>query len=167
MAGDALTTSNDRAEQMSLVYVQAIAAGAGYTTATHSLDRDGVDIAVNAGGTMRPSIGIQLKATGKLGPPKKGCFHFPLKLRNYDLLRAETITPRLLVVLDLPDNELEWLTVTPQELVIRKAAYWLNLRQARESENKTSVTVLVPQDNLFNVEGLQSLMEHARTGGIP
>ena len=166
MTGDDLMTSNDRAEQLSLVYVQAVAAGASYTTANRSLDRDGVDIAVNAGGSMRPSLDIQLKATRGLGLLRDGCFHFPLKVRNYDLLRVETIIPRLLVVLDLPQNELDWLRVTPAELIIRKAAYWLNLRHAPETGNVESVTVPLPQDNLFDVAGLRSLMQQARSGAI-
>ena len=108
MADDDLLTSNDRAERLSLAYVQAVAAGAGYTTATPSLDRDGVELTVHGGGNMRPSLDIQLKATKTLGLPRDGHFQFPLKARNYNLLRLETITPRLLVVLDLPDNELDW-----------------------------------------------------------
>ena len=36
---------------------------------------------------------------------------FPMNRRNYDLLRVETQTPRLLVVLHLPRNEEQWVTI--------------------------------------------------------
>jgi len=166
MTDDSLITSNDRAEQFSLAYVQAVATGAGYTTSTPSLDRDSVDLTVHGGGNMRPSLNIQLKATKTLRSPKDGHFQFPLKARNYNLLRLETITPRLLVVLDLPDNEHDWLEVTPAKLVLRNAAYWMSLRQAPETDNETSVTVSLPQQNLFDVAGLKSLMQQARSGAI-
>ena len=77
---------------------------------------------------MRPIIQIQLKATVNLGPAKEGYFHFPLKQRNYELLRVPTSCPRLLVVLDLPKNSDEWLTITADELMMRRRAYWLSLR---------------------------------------
>ena len=56
-------------------------------------DRDGVDVEIKAGGAMRPSIGLQLKATINLGDAKDGLFHFPLKRRNYDLLRLPSLIP--------------------------------------------------------------------------
>ena len=42
------------------IYFQA--AGAGYVVAMMDFDRDGVDVEIKAGGAMRPSIGLQLKA---------------------------------------------------------------------------------------------------------
>ena len=98
------------------------------------MDRDGIDLRIQAGGTMRPALELQLKATVNLGEARDGCFHFRLKIRNYDLLRIETQTPRLLVVLDLPKCEEQWVTITEDELVMRRRAYWLNLRGFEEKE---------------------------------
>lgn len=163
---DSLMSSTDREEALSRAYVAAVAAGAGYTTAESNLDRDGVDVQVRAGGDMRPSIDIQLKATVNLGKASNGAFSFPLKRRNYDLLREPTIVPRVLVVLDLPKDEKEWLSVKPEELVLRRCAYWANLAKSPETENKESVTISIENKNRFNVEGLKALMEQARTGAI-
>ncbi len=85
---------------------------------------------------MRPIIQIQLKATVNLGPAKEGYFHFPLKQRNYELLRVPTSYPRLLVVLDLPKNPDEWLTITTGALVMRRRAYWLSLIRCQISEQQ-------------------------------
>ena len=163
---DGLLTDNDIEEALSRVYVQAVAARAGYSTADYSLDRDGVDILIQASGMMRPAIALQLKATINLGKPSEGFFHYRLRSKNYNLLCEPTQTPRLLVVLDLPRDQAQWLTVTPDELVLRRSAYWLNLTGHDETENRSSVTVLIPEQNLFNVDNLQTLMEQSREGKI-
>ena len=163
---DALLTSPDQEEALSRVYVQAIAARAGYVTASYDLDRDGIDLRIQAGGGMRPALDLQLKATVNLGEPQDGCFRFPLKRRNYDLLRIKTQTPRLLVVLDLPKDEHRWMAITENELVLRHRAYWLNLKGHEETNNQSSATVQIPRENLFNVEVLQTLMEQSRKGRI-
>ena len=76
------------------------------------------------------------------------------------------MAPRLLVVLGLPYEEEQWLTITDESLVMRRCAYWLDLKGAEERENVSSVTVLIPVTNVFNVENLRSLMEQARKGSI-
>ncbi len=115
---------------------------------------------------MRPAIELQMKATGNLGAPKNGRHSYPLKRRNYDLLREETQTPRLLVVLDLPKDEKLWMTLTNDNLILRRRAYWLNLRGWDETANQTSVTVHLPIANLFNVGALRELMAQSRKGRI-
>ena len=87
------------------------------------------------------------------------------RCRSY-LLRDETQTPRLLVVLDLPKDEEMWMTLTRNELILRRRAYWPNLRGWEETTNLTSVTVHLPIANPFNVGGLQELMEQSRKGRI-
>ena len=163
---DTLLTIPDQEEAMSRAYTHAVAAGAGYVTADYSLDRDGVDLRIQAGGLMRPALELQLKATINLGMAYDGVHHFPLAIRNYDLLRIETQTPRLLVVLDLPREQDQWMMVTADELVLRRKAYWLNLRGYEETPNQESVTVNIPVANVFNVDNLHSLMEQSRTGRV-
>jgi hypothetical protein len=163
---DALMAVSDREEALSRAYVAAVAAGAGYVTSVMDFDRDGVDIQIRAGGTMRPSLDIQLKATINLGQPKGGAFRFPLKRRNYDLLLAETMIPRILVVLDLPRDETNWLQVTHDQLVMRRCAYWASLGGFSETANKESVTILIQCNNRFDVDSLRALMQQARKGVI-
>lgn len=114
---------------------------------------------------MRPALELQLKATINLGD---GSVHvrFPLRRRNYDLLRLETQTPRLLVVLELPNDPNQWMEITSDELVIRHRAYWVSLLGYDETSNETSVIIHIPKQNRFDVAGLQSLMERSRTGRI-
>ena len=166
MTTDRLLTTNDQKERLSMAYAHAVAARAGYTTAVYDLDRNGIDLRIQAGGAMRPALELQLKATINLRQADAESFSFDLPVRNYKLLRKPTQTPQLLVVLDLPRDEQQWLTITDDELVIRHRAYWLNLRGREKTDNRESVTVAIPQANLFDVAGLQDLMERSRTGVI-
>ena len=163
---DSLLTTADQEEALSCIYVCAVAARAGYTTSAPSLDRDSVDLQIQAGGAMRPALDLQLKATVNLERRDDGHVHFPLKRSNYDLLRMETQVPRLLVVLDLPKDEDRWMTVTVDELALRHRAYWLNLQGREETSSKVSITVAIPEGNLFHVESLRCLMEQSREGRI-
>lgn len=166
LPADSLLTGPDQEELLSKAYAHAVAAGPGYVTAEYELDRDGVDLRIQAGGAMRPALDLQLKATVNLRDIDDDFVTFPLRRRNYGLLRIETQTPRLLVVLDLPEDPLQWMTVTVDELVIRRRAYWLNLLGWCETDNETSVTVPIPKQNLFDVDGLKALMEQSRTGRL-
>ena len=163
---DGLLSPEDRMEALSRVYVRAVAARAGYDTATPEFDRDSIDLTIRAGGGVRPVLDLQLKATTLLGAPKDGAYRFRLKRKNYEDLRAETRIPRLLVVLALPEDEREWMTLTPDKLILRKCAYWLNLRGWEETGNRTSVTIPVPEGNLLTVEALRDLMELSARGRI-
>jgi hypothetical protein len=164
---DNLLATTDKEEAISRAYAHAVAAHAGYTTAVYDYDRDGVDLRIQAGGMMRPALEIQMKATVNLGEPDyDGFFHFGLKVSNYDSLRIETQTPRLLVVLDLPRAETQWVTITQAELVMRRRCYWLNLKGYGETSNSETVTVYIPEANLFDVANLHRLMEQSRQGRI-
>ena len=55
MATDRLLTTNDQKERLSMVYVLAIVARAGYTTAVDDLDRNGVDLRIQAGRIAPPA----------------------------------------------------------------------------------------------------------------
>lgn len=162
---DALLSVPDREEALSRAYARAVAAGAGYTTADCDFDRDGVDLRIHAGGAMRPQLDLQPKATINLGAAPDH-YIFPLQRRNYDLLREETQVPRLLVVLELPRDRDQWITITADALVLRRRAYWLSLIGCKGTTNQSSVTVRIPMTNVFDVDGLRLPMERSREGSI-
>ena len=164
---DTLLTVPDQKERLSLVYVRALAARTGFVTSVPELDRNSVDLRIQAGGPRQPALDLQLKATAVLDEPQAGFVPFRLTIKNYDDLRDETQTPRLLVVFELPRDELRWMTVTAEELVLRRRAYWLSLQQgyAEDAEQQT-VTVRIPEHNVFDVEALRELMERSRKGEI-
>lgn len=166
MTGTLLTVP-DQKERLSLVYVKALAARAGFGTSEPEPDRDSVDLRIQAVGPRRPALDLQLKATSVLGEPQAGFVPFRLTIKNYNDLRVETQTPRLLVVFELPRDESRWMTVTAEELVLRRRAYWLSLQQGyAEDAAQQTVTVRIPEHNVFDVETLRELMERSRKGEI-
>ena len=163
---DTILAKTDREEALSRAYVAAVAAGAGYTLAVQDFDRDGVDVQVRAGGTMRPSLDIQLKATVKLDQGGDDELRYPLRRRNYDLLRQETLVPRVLVVLDLPRDEEQWISISAEELVMRRCAYWVDIAGSPETTNKKAVTITIKKQNRFDIDSLKDLMDRARKGTL-
>lgn len=163
---NALLTSQDQEEALSRVYVSAVAARAGFVTSTPDVDRYGIDMRIQAGGRMRAALEFQLKATTNLAAPNDdGFIHFPLKVKNYNALREDTQTPSILVVLDLPKDPSQWVTVTEESLVLKRRAYYLSLQGREETVNTETITVKIPQGNLFNVDNLHRLMKQSETTG--
>ena len=162
-----LLTGPDQKEGLSLAYVKALAARAGFLTGVPEPDRDSVDVRIMAGGPRRPALDLQLKATADLAVAQDGFRRFRLRIKNYNDLRVETQTPRFLVVLDLPQDEAQWMTVTTEELVLRRRAYWVSLQRGHEEVmSQETVTVPIPEGNVFDVATLQTLMERSRSGDV-
>jgi Domain of unknown function (DUF4365) len=165
MANDALLSATDKEGLLCELYVNAVATISGYLVSKQNLDKDGVDITISAGGEARPKLDIQCKSTFNLDWTNEAA-NFALPIRNYDLLRCAVQTPRLLVVLDLPKLEADWVVIGPDELILRKCAYWLSLSDAAESSNQTSKTVSLNPNNRFDAGALRLLMEQSRSGTI-
>jgi hypothetical protein len=70
------------------------------------------------------------------------------------------------VVLALPEQETDWLSISAAQLVMRRCAYWVSLADAPETTNQTSVTVLLPEVNRLEIASLRKLMDQSRTGVI-
>lgn len=163
---DSLLTREQQQEQFSIVYVRAVVARLRYNIQRPEIDQDGIDFTIQSGGKMRPRLDLQVKATTGLRKPKDGFLGYKLKVRNYNLLRQETQTPRLLVILDMPSDDERWMKITKNKLILRHRAYWLSLIGCNPTKNKYSITVKIPVDNLFNVSSVRKLMEQSMKGYI-
>lgn len=165
-AADALLTDNDRKEALSRAYVCAVAGFAGYTVSVEDFDRDGIDLRVHAGGRLSPTIGLQLKATERLGDTlRDGNYRYnDLPARNYERLIRPSQVPRYLVLLALPSDESDWLAVSVDRLLMQRCAYWVSLSGAAETDNRATVTVSIPPGNLFDPNALQQMLEWSRGG---
>lgn len=162
---DSLLASTDIEEALSLAYVHAISASAGYVIALKNFDRDGIDVTIEAGGGFRPKVDAQVKATINL--TRSGdVYKFELKRRNYDHLIIQTQTPRILVVMHLPQDQANWMSLDTESLILKKCAYWVCLKGAPETTNKASITVDIPVTNTFDVSGVKDLLEMSRTGTL-
>ncbi|MGO9465044.1 MAG: DUF4365 domain-containing protein [Isosphaeraceae bacterium] len=156
---------NQRKEQFSRAYVHAVASAAGFTLYQPAVDDDSIDLGV-AGRIAHdmprpPRLEFQLKCTS--GDAASGDHMvYPLKRKNYDDLRPiDLVVPRILIVLIVPRDELEWVEQSEADLRLRRCAYWASLRGMPDKDNKGSVTISLPRRNLFSVEGLRGLMKRA------
>ena len=158
-------TENEQKQQLSVAYVHAVAARAGYACQIINVDDDSVDVQLAAKGRIHdkavlrsPKIDVQLKATAQrvLGDEHLA---FSLKLKNYNDLREESLVPRLLVVLLLPEDDGRWLEQTEDQMISRHCAYWRSLLGQPETDNATSVAVHLPREQRFTVASLRALME--------
>ena len=165
MTSDTLLYDMDREEALSRAYVRAVAAFAGYTISEEDFDRDGIDLRIHAGGWLSPSVGLQLKATMRLGEPRQdGSYRYDVPIKNYRRLIRPSQVPRYLVVLSLPASEDDWLTVSADELVIRRCAYYISLLGRPESINRYTERVRLPAENRFDPDALRVLLERSRRG---
>jgi hypothetical protein len=161
---------NQRKEQFSYAYLYSIASTAGYSfqIATRPMDFDGIDVILAGGsgqGIIRyPRLEIQVKCTAA-DLVSDDTIRYPLNVKNYDDLRVENIhTPRILVIVVVPDRLEEWLAQSQQELCLRHCGYWVSLRGLPPSQNQTTVTVSIPRQNIFDVPGLRLLMQRIESG---
>lgn len=158
-------TENEQKQQLSVAYVHAVAACAGYACQSTIVDDDSVDVTIAAKGHVHsrsvlrsPRLEVQLKATSQniLGDDK---VTFPLPVKNYDELRCETMIPRLLVVFLLPEDNTTWLEQSEEQMISRKCAYWVSLLGKPDTNNTTSDTVHLPRANCLTVSTLRQMME--------
>ena len=81
---------------MSLAYVKAVAARAGFSTAVPEPDRDSVDLRIMAGGPRRPALDLQLKARTDLAEPQAGFRRIRLSIKNYNRGALLAVSPAAL-----------------------------------------------------------------------
>ncbi len=153
---------NQRKEQFSIAYVRAVASVAGFTVHKPEVDDDSVDLALAASGdigTIRsPRLDLQIKCSSRdlLGADS---LSFPLLLKNYDDLRPlDVMVPRILVVVLVPNRIEDWLEHSEEQMVMKHCGYWMSLRGREASNNVESITVHLPRNNAFTVQGLQEIM---------
>jgi len=156
---------NDIESELSYAYLHAVAskAGASCSIANRLLDGNGIDVAITGWGPFpgggyltEITVHVQLKATIAIPAEQNGHLSYFLKgNRRYDNLRADTVSVhRILAVLFLPANVTDWLTISPDELIMKKCAYWTSLRGAGASANKTGETVYLPTAQILNADNL-------------
>lgn len=163
-------SQNDIESEISYAYLHAVAshAGAGCSNASRASDGNGIDAIITGWGPFQGGgylqeidIKIQLKATKGVPPIKNGFISYTLNgISRYDDLRSNALaTNRLLVVLFLPQDSADWLSISENELMLKKCAYWVSLKGAPPSSNTTVQTIYIPTTQIFNVANLKSIFE--------
>jgi hypothetical protein len=164
-------TRNHRQEALCRAHVRAVAAQAGVLCSQPDPDY-GVDLslrAVEVDAQRRRDVSVQvdlqLRSTTRVNLTETA-IAYDLDVNTYNDLQVRGSCPRILVVLVLPDDEGEWVRQSPDELAIRRCAYWLSLEGAPPTTATRSTRVSIPLANVFSAEGVQSLLQQAgeRTG---
>ncbi|GJD19149.1 hypothetical protein RIVM261_041050 [Rivularia sp. IAM M-261] len=162
---------NQQKQQFSNAYIQALASAAGYSLYKPFVDNDSVDWGIAAKGTegivRAPRLELQLKSTSR-DVLNDSAIRYPLKLKNYnDLILDGYSSPRILVVVIIPDNPTDWLRQSLEEICLRQCGYWVSLRGMPPTTNTKNITVTIPITNQFTVPVLQSIMLDISQGGKP
>ena len=151
-------SENDQKEALSYAYLHALAAECGYACQHGPRpDTDSIDATIRAKGGMRAQLDVQLKATA-VSTVKSGDLRFRLSRKNYNDLCVRRCTPLVLVVLELPRRREEWLSWSPQELMLRRRAWWRSLEGASGIESETK-TVVLPHRQLLSPDELRRIMD--------
>jgi Domain of unknown function (DUF4365) len=157
-----MLSENDVKEELSYVYAHAVATRVGYSAERIIKDRDSVDMITCAKGAIDPTsifqsprIELQLKATSQ--EIDGDVFPLKLSLKNYNDLRANSMVPRILVVLTLPTIREEWVDFK-EHLILKGKAHWLSLAGCEACENNTNKTVYIQKKNIFNDISLKKMM---------
>ena len=162
-------------EGISRAYVKAICNRAGYNIAVDESDF-GIDLTVReveereSGRIWTNGIclDIQIKSSTDCRESENELI-YPLRNKNYnDLITITTksATKKILVVFQLPTNNLNWINQDIDSLIIKKCAFWTYLggRNLVEDNNSTT-TIRIPKTNIFSVESLIRIMDCIKEGG--
>ncbi|RBI74013.1 DUF4365 domain-containing protein [Roseovarius sp. TE539] len=163
-ADNQLLSENDKKEQLSFVYASAVATACGYTFSTQNLDRDSTDITISSRSSRRASIAFQLKCTSS--PDwDEDVLKYQLKAKNYNDLVAPRQTPLLLLVMELPPEPEDWLSISREQLVLKRCAWWVSIIGQPETD-KGSKQVRIPRSNLFGIDAMQELIKKSETNAL-
>jgi hypothetical protein len=158
-----MLTANDIKQEVSYLYLHALVTRLGYSLERTCIDRDSVDATIcsrgiipgSKGNILSPKIDVQLKASaqecsGSLIP-------FGISRKNYDDLRQNSMVPKLLIVLFLPEDGV-WLDCDLEKIVLYGKSYWMSLKGMSATGNALSVTVYLNQSQRLTVEMIQEWM---------
>jgi hypothetical protein len=109
-------------------------------------------------------IDVQAKTVAREGA-KKAFVRYDLEVGAYEVLREPAGCPRILVLLELPQDESLWTRQSDEQLILRHCAYWLSLRGHPPTRNRRSVRLAIPRANVFSISALQGFVQRIKAGG--
>jgi len=158
-------------QQFSLAFTHAIVAAARCTISNLVSDVETVDYTVRQSARhlkyTSSTVDVQMKCTRQQDVLKNDGVHWKLSKDHYDKLReTATYNRKILVVLVVPQEHRDWLVSDESGMLLRKAAYWVNLEGSGPIAGG-SKTVVLPRQNHFNVEQLLGILRRVGDGGRP
>jgi hypothetical protein len=163
-------TEAHRKELLSRAYVEVVTALCGMAWSRPEPDY-GVDLILHRVGTIegrRVQTGypleIQLKST-VCAEARDEEIRYDLEADAYGKLAASNVgSERILVLLVLLRGEENWTSITEAGLLLRGCAYWISLKGRPAGEQKRSVRIAIPRQNVFSPEALKEIMRRVEMG---
>lgn len=157
--------TNAQKEEFSYGYLQLLCAfnGLALERVGRAIDNIGIDATVIGAGTIKniyaPRLDVQLKCTSKVIEKEDG-IKFNLSKKAYDYLRNQfTHTKIILMVVLVPEQISDWLTVQENESSLKKCGYWICLKGYDKTENKESINIHIPKENKIYNRTVLDLIE--------
>jgi hypothetical protein len=159
-------------EGLSRAYVQAIASRAGFNISHSELDYgvDGTISQIQIINKRRVESGFrldyQLKASTRWSIEGNDII-YDLEAKTYNDLairnKAARAIPLLLILLCLPQNALDWLETTEEQMLLRRSCYWTIMAGDR-TDNVRQIRIRIPRAQLLTPDSLRTLLEHVERG---
>ena len=133
-------------EMFSRAFISAIASYCGCNISKLEVDNDSIDMSLmkkDMHGTLLDTaeLHLQLKCT-QLSFSEDNFLHFDLPIKNYNDLRKKSASPRLLVIVCIPENFEQSIEEQDEKMILRKNAFWYKIK-GDDRKNKKSVTVKI------------------------
>jgi hypothetical protein len=150
--------------------VEATAAAAGCNVSSPAIDNGvDVDITHELPGEDDVMVRVQLKAVTAGWNAGRTAISAKLGRKRYEQMRR--VAPRLrriLVAMDLPSSQADWIKQRSPYLIAKHGCYWINLDGAPAfTGNGDDITVPIPASNVFDDVALCHMMARIRAGGAP
>jgi hypothetical protein len=113
------------------------------------------------------SVDVQLKCTCEAQIIREGTeVRYDLEVKTYNDLvyrrNSGALTPLILVLLVLPDEPDQWLTVTAENMIVRRSAYWfMPALGAEATENKATIRIHIPIGNAVDLDFIGQRFQEA------
>jgi hypothetical protein len=160
-----------RKEEFSYGYIYSLVASCGYifSKAERPQDNEGIDVIITTSeGVDDGEVGrivVQVKCTSRSSIDKGTYISYPLDVKNYNHLIKKSIDPRFLILVVVPSEYSEWMSFleNPQQTIIKKCSYLLDLQNFEPTTNTSSKLVKInKKTNLLTRELLIKVMDDAR-----
>ena len=149
-------------EQFSRAYLRALTSANGYQLDEPDVDYQSIDATIKSATLIDnakipdPAIDVQLKATTQ-DIDKGDHLTYKLSIKNYDDLRCDTRTQRILLLLIVPNNPDSWV-IHGEKTLLDAKCYYKTLTGEKESSNTACITIKIPKTNIFTKDVLHELM---------
>lgn len=160
-----MLSDNDIKETLSRAYVTSVAASMGLSVEGIAMDRDSIDCVIRSRKKFsedalveKATLELQLKATSRQElVVEDNYIKFSLPMKNYNDLRATSLSPRLLVIYLMPQERVDWVRIDIEQIVLKKCAYWYSLKGHPDIQNTASTTIQIPMTQVFDATQLREL----------